>query len=76
MNTNEYLTPAEMKAKIGLKANSKDNRTLNKYVADGKLEIMVLSKRIKLYRFISQYDPKKEDKFSNDDWVIEKKGVA
>lgn len=51
------MTAAEMKSLLGLSARSGDNRTLNKYVKEGKLEIKVLSRKVKLYREKSEFTP-------------------
>ena len=51
MNDNGFMTAAEMKEKLGLKSQKRDYRTLNRYVIEGKLEIKILSRKIKLYRF-------------------------
>ncbi|MFV0626998.1 MAG: hypothetical protein ACK5N8_06600 [Alphaproteobacteria bacterium] len=51
MNDNDWKTPKEMKETLGILAKNGDNRTLNKYVVMGKLEIKEFSRKIKLYRF-------------------------
>lgn len=50
MNDNGFMTPEEMKKKLGLKPQT-DNRTLNKYVRQGLLETKPYSRKTKLYRF-------------------------
>ncbi len=50
MTDSGFITAAEMKSRLGLSARRGDNRTLNKYVTEGKLDIKVFSKRVKLYR--------------------------
>ncbi|MBS4773086.1 MAG: hypothetical protein KHX55_02285 [Proteobacteria bacterium] len=50
MTDEGFMTADEIK--IALKLNPEtDNRTLNKYVVQGKLEIKPFSKKVKLYRF-------------------------
>lgn len=55
-----FMTAAEMKSRLGLSARRGDNRTLNKYVTEGKLEIKVFSKRVKLYREKTEFTPNVE----------------
>lgn len=50
MTDEGFMTAAEMKSLLGLSAQSGDNRTLNKYVKEGKLEIKPFSRKVKLYR--------------------------
>lgn len=50
MTNDGFMTAAEMKSLLGLSAQSGDNRTLNKYVKEGKLEIKPFSRKVKLYR--------------------------
>ncbi len=50
MTDTGFMTAAEMKSLLGLSARSGDNRTLNKYVKQGKLEIKSFSRKVKLYR--------------------------
>lgn len=71
MNDNGFMTPEEMKKKLGLDPATKDNRTLNKYVRQGLLEVKPYSKKIKLYREVNDNCPKTETSFANDDWVID-----
>ena len=60
-----------MKIKLGLKPDSKDNRTLNKYVMQGKLEFEPFSKKVKLYRFSSAHKTVIKNDFANDDWFFD-----
>lgn len=60
MTSDGFITAAEMKSRLGLSARRGDNRTLNKYVTEGKLEIKVFSKRIKLYREKADFAPHTE----------------
>lgn len=57
MTDSGFMTAAEMKSILGLSARSGDNRTLNKYVTEGKLEIKVFSKQVKLYRIKAEFIP-------------------
>lgn len=47
MTDTGFMTAAEMKSLLGLSARSGDNRTLNKYVKQGKLEIKSFSQQSK-----------------------------
>lgn len=71
MNDNGFITAEEMKIKLGLKPESKDNRTLNKYVQQGKLEFEFFSKKVKLYRFVGTRQTIRENNFANDDWFFD-----
>lgn len=53
---NEFITPEEMKKILGLNPKT-DNRTLNKYVRQGLLEVKSYSKKVKLYREKSEFNP-------------------
>lgn len=57
MTDSGFITAAEMKSRLGLSARRGDNRTLNKYVTEGKLEIKVFSKQVKLYRIKADFTP-------------------
>lgn len=57
MTDSGFMTAAEMKSILGLSARNGDNRTLNKYVTEGKLEIKVFSKQVKLYRMKADFSP-------------------
>lgn len=57
MTESSFITAAEMKSLLGLSARRGDNRTLNKYVTEGKLEIKVFSKQVKLYRIKADFTP-------------------
>ena len=70
MNDNEFMTPEEMKKKLGLNPTT-DNRTLNKYVRKGLLEIKPYSRKTKLYREVNDNHAEIETNFANDDWVID-----
>ena len=50
MTNDGFMTAAEMKSLLGLSAQSGDNRTLNKYVKEGKLEIKPFSQSKTLQR--------------------------
>ena len=63
------MTPEEMKKKLGLNPAT-DNRTLNKYVVQGKLEVKTFSNKIKLYR-LAQNDNSTEN-FDNEEWIFAK----
>ena len=52
MNDNGFMTPEEMKKKLGLDPYT-DNRTLNKYVRQGLLEVKPYSRKTKLYREVT-----------------------
>ncbi len=73
MNDNGYMTPAEMKKKLGLDPYT-DNRTLNKYVRQGLLEVKPYSRKTKVYREVNdnnKSNPETETSFANDDWIID-----
>lgn len=57
MTDTGFMTAAEMKSLLGLSARSGDNRTLNKYVKQGKLEIKSFSRKVKLYREKTEFTP-------------------
>lgn len=69
MINNDFMTPEEMKKKLGLNPAT-DNRTLNKYVVQGKLEVKTFSNKIKLYR-LAQNDNSTEN-FDNEEWIFAK----
>ena len=54
MTNDGFMTAAEMKSLLGLSARHGDNRTLNKYVKQGKLEIKCFSRKVKLGFFYSK----------------------
>jgi len=56
MTNDGFMTAAEMKSILGLSAQSGDNRTLNKYVKEGKLEIKPFSRKVKLYREKTEFN--------------------
>lgn len=60
MTSSGFITATEMKSLLGLSARRGDNRTLNKYVKEGKLEIKVLSRKVKLYREKTELTPHPE----------------
>ena len=61
------MTADEIKACLGLTAKPGDNRTLNKYVVEGKLDVKCFSKRVKLYRLpLENVVPTK----TAEEWVI------
>lgn len=60
MTDSGFMTAAEMKSLLGLSAKRGDNRTLNKYVTEGKLEVKVFSKQVKLYREKIDFTPRLE----------------
>lgn len=60
MTESGFMTAAEMKSQLGLSARHGDNRTLNKYVTEGKLEIKIFSKQVKLYRMKTDFTPQIE----------------
>lgn len=73
MNDNGYMTPAEMKKKLGLDPYT-DNRTLNKYVRQGLLEVKPYSRKTKVYREVNDNNKSNletETSFANDDWIID-----
>lgn len=62
-----FMTAKEIKPLLGIVA--KDNRTLNKYAKQGKLEIRFFSKKNKLYRPTQGYSENKET-FLDEEWII------
>lgn len=56
MTNDGFMTAAEMKSILGLSAQNGDNRTLNKYVKEGKLEIKPFSRKVKLYREKTEFN--------------------
>ncbi len=70
MNDNGFMTPEKMKKQLGLKTKT-DNRTLNKYVRQGMLEVKPYSRKTKLYREVNDNKPGEETNFADDDWVID-----
>lgn len=62
-----YMTADEIKALLGLKSKDGDNRTLNKYVLNGTLEVKSFSRKVKLYR---EADAKQQKQKNNDEWVF------
>ena len=75
MNDNGFMTPEEMKRKLKLKPDT-DNRTLNKYVRQGLLEVKPYSRKIKLYREVDGKKIENEKEFVNDDWIIVDEAIA
>lgn len=70
MTESGFMTAAEIKSVLGLSAKTRDNRTLNKYVVQGKLEVKPFSKKVKLYR-LAQNDNSTET-FDNEEWIFAK----
>lgn len=62
-----YMTADEIKALLGLKSKDGDNRTLNKYVLNGTLEVKSFSRKVKLYR---EADAKQQKQKNNDEWIF------
>lgn len=69
MTNDGYMSADEMKRLLRLKTNT-DNRTLNKYVVQGKLEVKPFSNKVKLYR-LAQNDNSTET-FDNEEWIFAK----
>lgn len=69
MTNDGYMSADEMKRLLRLKTDT-DNRTLNKYVVQGKLEVKPFSKKVKLYR-LAQNDNSTET-FDNEEWIFAK----
>ena len=69
MTNDGYMSADEMKRLLRLKTDT-DNRTLNKYVVQGKLEVKPFSNKVKLYR-LAQNDNSTET-FDNEEWVFAK----
>ena len=61
------MTADEIKALLGLKSKDGDNRTLNKYVLNGTLEVKSFSRKVKLYR---EADAKQQKQKNNDEWIF------
>lgn len=53
MTNDGYMSADEMKRLLRLKTDT-DNRTLNKYVVQGKLEVKPFSNKVKLYRLAQE----------------------
>lgn len=70
MNDNDWKLPQDMKITLGLKPDT-DNRTLNKYVRNGKLEVMQYSKKVKVYRNAVMPIANNENNKIEDDWILE-----
>ena len=69
MTNDGYMSADEMKRLLRLKTDT-DNRTLNKYVVQGKLEVKPFSNKVKLYR-LAQNDNSTET-FDNEEWLFAK----
>ena len=69
MTNDGYMSADEMTRLLRLKTNT-DNRTLNKYVVQGKLEVKPFSNKVKLYR-LAQNDNSTET-FDNEEWIFAK----
>ena len=69
MTNDGYMSADEMKKLLSLKTDT-DNRTLNKYVVQGKLEVKPFSNKVKLYR-LAQNDNSTET-FDNEEWIFAK----
>lgn len=62
-----YVTAEEMKSLLGLKSKSGDNRTLNKYVLKGKLEVKAFSRKVRMYK---ELEEEKSEIQNVDDWIF------
>lgn len=62
-----YMTADEMKALLGLKSQDGDNRTLNKYVLNGTLEVKSFSRKVKMYRIVEE---NKQTKQHIEEWIF------
>lgn len=62
-----YMTADEMKALLGLKSKDGDNRTLNKYVLNGTLEVKSFSRKVKMYREVEET---KKTKQHTEEWIF------
>ena len=62
-----YMTADEMKAILGLKSQDGDNRTLNKYVLNGTLEVKSFSRKVKMYRVVEE---NKQTKQHTEEWIF------
>lgn len=69
MENDGFVNAAEMKRFLNLTIKT-DNRTLNKYVIQGKLEVKPFSNKVKLYR-IAKNDNSAET-FDNEEWIFAK----
>lgn len=69
MTNDGFMSADEMKKLLSLKTDT-DNRTLNKYVVQGKLEVKPFSNKVKLYR-LAQNDNSNET-FDNEEWIFAK----
>lgn len=69
MTNDGFMSADEMKRLLRLKTDT-DNRTLNKYVVQGKLEVKPFSNKVKLYR-LAQNDNSTET-FDNEEWIFAK----
>lgn len=67
MLLNGYMTAEEMKCALKLKAKEGDNRTLNKYVREGKLDVNPLSRKVHLYKLAGE-TPKNTQQV--EDWIF------
>lgn len=70
MTVDGFMTAEEMKKILNLKTDT-DNRTINKYVILGKLEVKFFSNKTKLYRF-AQNDNTDIKKINDEEWIFEK----
>lgn len=68
MMDNGFMNAVEIKKQLNLKVET-DNRTLNKYVIQGKLEVKPLSQKVKLYRLAGNHDAS-HDNLNDEEWVI------
>jgi hypothetical protein len=67
MLSNGYMTADEMKALLGLKSQDGDNRTLNKYVLNGTLEVKSFSRKVKMYRIVEE---NKQTQQHIEEWIF------
>ncbi len=65
MSDDGFVTADKIKTALKLKPGT-DNRTLNKYVVQGKLEIKSFSKKVKLYRFAK--DNNALENLNDEEW--------
>lgn len=56
-----------MKSLLNLKAKAGDNRTLNRYVLNGALEVKSFSRKVKMYREVNDNQNKKQEV---EEWVF------
>ena len=68
MLENGYKTADEMKACLNLKSKPGDNRTLNKYVLNGTLEVKSFSRKVRMYREIRETRVEQEN--ICDEWIF------